>query len=197
MLIPNLTSVNHHYLFLSISNVLLLKKFVNLVLMIILYTVLLLAMIPTKHNMSFIATGTTSMMLVSLAISFAGISPSEIFAQGTNATNATSGAANATGAAGGQTTIVMPLGSSAPNSNLGYEPREATISPGATVIWDNQDNALHTATSGQSPNPDGKFDTSYVAAGQSSKPVTMPTQPGEYPYFCTLHPFLTGTVVVQ
>jgi plastocyanin len=133
-------------------------------------------------------------------VSFVGVSTTETFAQGTNATNATTaGAANATGAsaAGGQTTIVMPLGSSAPNSNLGYEPREATISPGATVIWDNQDNALHTATSGQSPNPDGKFDTSYVAAGQSSKPVTMPTQPGEYPYFCTLHPFLTGTVVVQ
>src|SRR5215218_9931272 len=131
---------------------------VNLVLMIILYTVLLLVMIPTKHNMSFIATGTTSMMIFLLAISFAGISPSEIFAQGTNATNATNAtsgaAANATGAAGGQTTIVMPLGSSAPNSGLGYEPHEVTVSPGATVVWDNQDNALHTATSGQSPNPD-------------------------------------------
>jgi plastocyanin len=175
---------------------------VNLVLMIILYAVLLLVMIPTKYNMSFIATGTTSMMIVLLAVSFVGISPSEIFAQGTNATNATNatsgaGTANVTGAAGGQTTIVMPLGSSAATSELGYEPREATVSPGATVIWDNQDNALHTATSGQSPNPDGKFDTSFVAAGQSSKPVTMPTQPGEYPYFCTLHPFLQGTVVVQ
>jgi plastocyanin len=160
-------------------------------------------MIPTKRNMSFIATGITSMMPVLLAVSFAGISPSEIFAQGTNATNATnatSGAAtNATGAstAGGQTTVVMSLGSSAPNSGLSFEPREVTVSPGATVIWNNQDNALHTATSGKSPNPDGKFDTSFVAAGQSSKPLTMPTEPGEYPYFCTLHPFLTGTVIVQ
>jgi plastocyanin len=133
-------------------------------------------------------------------VSFVGVSTTETFAQGTNATNATTaGAANATGAsaAGGQTTIVMPLGSSAPNSGLGYEPPEATVSPGATVVWDNQDNALHTATSGQSPNPDGKFDTSYVAANQQSKPVTVPTEPGQYPYFCTLHPFLTGTVVVQ
>lgn len=161
---------------------------------------LLLVMISTKYVLPLVAIGTTSMILVISVVSFVGVSTTETFAQGTNATNATTaGAANATGAsaAGGQTTIVMTLGSSAPNSGLGYEPPEATVSPGATVVWDNQDNALHTATSGQSPNPDGKFDTSYVAANQQSKPVTMPTEPGEYPYFCTLHPFLTGTVVVQ
>jgi plastocyanin len=146
-----------------------------------------------KQDIPFIAIGTASMIFVLLAVSLVSLSPSETLAQGTNATNAT----NTTSAAGGQTTIVMPLGSSAPSSGLGYEPHEATVSPGATVIWDNQDNALHTATSGKSPNPDGKFDTSYVAANQQSKPITMPTEPGEYPYFCTLHPFLTGTVVVQ
>jgi plastocyanin len=36
-----------------------------------------------------------------------------------------------------------------------------------------------------------------VGANQQSKPVTMPTEPGEYTYFCTLHPFLVGTVTVQ
>jgi cytochrome c oxidase subunit 2 len=159
-------------------------------------------MVSKEQDIPFIAIGTASMIFVLLAISLVSTSPSETFAQGTNATNATnatSNAANVTGAsaAGGQTTIVMPLGSSTPNSGLAYEPRQATVSPGATVIWNNQDNALHTATSGKSPNPDGKFDTSYVAANQQSKPVTMPTEPGEYPYFCTLHPFLTGTVVVQ
>ena len=138
---------------------------------------------------------------VILAVSFAGIGPSETFAQGTNVTNTTSGAsaANATGAGSNQTTVVMPLGSSGATSGKGYEPHEVTVSPGAAVVWDNQDNALHTATSG---NPDtatldGKFDTGIVGANQQSKPVTMPTEPGEYPYFCILHPFLTGTVVVQ
>src|ERR687898_2333231 len=135
-----------------------------------------------------------------LTISFIGIAPSETLAQGTNATNAANatGTANTTNAgAGEETTVVMPLGSSAATSGAGYEPPEVTVSPGATVVWDNQDNALHTATSGQSPTPDGKFDTGLVRANQQSKPVTMPTEPGEYPYFCTLHPFLTGTVVVQ
>ena len=160
-------------------------------------------MVSTKYGIPFIAIGTASMIFVLLAVSVAGLSPSEIFAQGTNATNATNattaGSANATGtsAAGGQTTVVMPLGSSAATSGAGFEPPEVTVSPGATIVWDNQDNALHTATSGKSPNADGKFDSGLVGAKQQSKPVTMPTEPGEYPYFCTLHPFLTGTVVVQ
>jgi len=134
---------------------------------------------------------------VLLTVSFLGISPSETLAQGTNATNAT-GAANATSAGGGgETTVVMPLGSSAATSGAGYEPPTVTVSPGSSVIWDNRDNALHTATSGESPTPDGKFDSGLIGANQASKPVTMPTEPGDYKYFCTLHPFLVGTITVQ
>jgi plastocyanin len=140
-----------------------------------------------------------SIISVILTISFVGIMPSETLAQGTNATNATNATsmANATSAAGGETTVVMPLGSSAATSGAGYEPPEITVSPGATLMWDNKDNALHTATSGESPTPDGKFDSGIIGANQQSKPVTMPTEPGEYKYFCTLHPFLVGTVTVQ
>jgi plastocyanin len=132
---------------------------------------------------------TASMIFVLLAVSVVGMSPSEALAQGTNATGASEG--------GSQTTVVMPLGSSGATSGAGYEPPEVTVSPGATVTWDNQDNALHTATSGQPSTPDGKFDSGIVGANQESKPVTMPTEPGEYTYFCTLHPFLVGTVTVQ
>src|SRR4030095_2747103 len=139
-----------------------------------------------------------SVISVLLTVSILGMSPSETIAQGTNATNAT-GAANATGTAGGggETPVVMPIGSSAATSGAGYEPATITVSPGATVVWDNQDNALHTATSGESPTPDGKFDSGLIGANQASKPVTMPAEPGEYKYFCTLHPFLVGTVTVQ
>jgi plastocyanin len=147
------------------------------------------------------------MIFVLLAISFVGIIPSETLAQTTNTTTA-AGAANATGAGagagagaggGGETTVVMPLGSSSATGGQGYEPPTVTVSAGGTVIWDNQDNALHTATSGNpdTATPDGKFDTGLVGANQQSKPVTMPTEPGDYTYFCTLHPFLVGTVTVQ
>jgi plastocyanin len=146
-----------------------------------------------KQDVAFRAL-TASMIFVLLAVSVVGMSPSEALAQGTNATNAT-GASEG----GSQTTVVMPLGSSGATSGAGYEPPEVTVSPGATVTWDNQDNALHTATSGNPDNttPDGKFDTGLVGANQESKPITMPTEPGEYTYFCTLHPFLVGTVTVQ
>jgi plastocyanin len=135
-------------------------------------------------------------ILISAIVAFAFTSPTQTLAQGSNATNAT----NSTGAAaGGQVTVAMPPGSAGKTSGGGYDPDTVTVSPGSTIIWDNKDNALHTATSGNpdTATPDGKFDTGYVAASQTSKPITMPTEPGEYTYFCTLHPFLVGTVVVQ
>ena len=145
-------------------------------------------MTSEKQDVAFKAL-MASMIFVLLAVSVVGMSPSEALAQGTNATGASEGSS--------QTTVVMPLGSSGATSGAGYEPPEVTVSPGATVTWDNQDNALHTATSGQSPTPDGKFDSGIVGANQESEPITMPTEPGEYTYFCTLHPFLVGTVTVQ
>jgi plastocyanin len=164
-----------------------------------LITLVVLYFLMVSRHYETIAILSASMISVILTISFVGIMPSETLAQGTNDTNATNATstANTTGAAGGETTVVMPLGSSAATSGAGYEPPEITVSPGATVMWDNKDNALHTATSGESPTPDGKFDSGIVGANQQSKPVTMPTEPGEYKYFCTLHPFLQGTVVVQ
>jgi plastocyanin len=136
-----------------------------------------------------------SVVFVLLAISFVVLGPTEAIAQGTNATNATSPA----GGAGGQTTVVMPAGSVDPNAGVGYDPDPVTVSAGSSIIWDNQDNALHTATSGnpETAVPDGQFDSGMVGAMTQSQPIAMPSEPGEYTYFCTLHPFLTGTVVVE
>jgi plastocyanin len=145
-----------------------------------------------------------------LMISFAGEGRFDILAHGTNATtnstNATSGINSSSGisaARAGEITVVMPLGSSKGSIQTGYDPGydpyAIAVSPGDKVIWDNQDTVVHSATSGNplTVRPDGKFDTGLVGANQKSKPITMSTQPGEYRYFCTVHPFLSGTVVVQ
>lgn len=141
-----------------------------------------------------------SLAFILLSLPFLGIG-SETLAQGTNTTTTTN-TTNATAASAGEVspiTVVMPAGSAAAVGGGGYEPDPITVSPGSTIVWDNQDNALHTATSGdpQTAVLDDKFDTGYVMANQQSNPIPMPTEPGEYTYFCTLHPFLTGTVVVQ
>ncbi len=152
-------------------------------------------LLPTLKNKRALVQSGCSAIFIAAIVSLVFIGPSHAFAQGSNATNAT----NATGASGGQVTVAMPAGSVAKTSGGGYEPDTVTVSPGSTIIWDNKDNALHTATSGNpdTATPDGKFDSGYVAANQQSKPITMPTEPGKYTYFCTLHPFLVGTVVVQ
>jgi plastocyanin len=94
---------------------------------------------------------------------------------------------------------VMPAGSLDPNAEIGYDSDPVTVSVGSSIIWDNQDNALHTATSGnpETAVPDGVFDPGMVGATTQSQPIAMPSEPGEYTYFCTLHPYLTGTVVVE
>jgi hypothetical protein len=83
------------------------------------------------------------------------------------------------------------------NNKEFYVPPQTTAKPGSTITWNNEDSAIHTATSGRDATPDGKFDTSLISPGQSSKSITMPNEPGEYSYFCRLHPWMTGTVEVQ
>ena len=87
------------------------------------------------------------------------------------------------------TTVSMARGFQFPSNPEFYVPAEVTVKPGQTVTWRNDDTAIHTATSGQDFSPDGKFDTSFVSPRQSSKPIAMPTQPGQYPslfYFASM-----------
>ncbi len=95
-----------------------------------------------------------------------------------------------------ETTVSMAEGSQAPDNPEFYVPPEVAVEAGENVTWTNDDTAIHTATSGKDTTPDGIFDTSLVSPGQS-KSVVMPREEGEYPYFCTLHPWMTGTVTVS
>ncbi|MGH9979298.1 MAG: cupredoxin domain-containing protein [Nitrososphaeraceae archaeon] len=151
-----------------------------------------------KHKRTFVIAG-NGLAFILLSLPFLSVG-SETLAQGTNTT--ITNTTNATAASAGEVspiTVVMPAGSAAAVGGGGYEPNPATVSPSNTIVWVNQDNALHTATSGNPETAvlDGLFDTGYVMANQQSNPVPMPTEPGKYTYFCTLHPFLTSAVIVQ
>ena len=73
-----------------------------------------------------------------------------------------------------------------------YSPNPVTIARGATVTWTNNDTIPHTVTA----RPDATlFDSGSLAAG-ATYTHTFDTA-GSFDYFCTIHPGMTGTVVVS
>jgi len=77
-----------------------------------------------------------------------------------------------------------------------YIPGTATVDVGGVVIMTNTDNVAHTYTSGDpAGGPDGVFDSSLVMVGSSFE--WTPEEVGEYPYFCMVHPWMKGVIIVQ
>ncbi|MGB6464087.1 MAG: plastocyanin/azurin family copper-binding protein [Nitrosotalea sp.] len=76
-----------------------------------------------------------------------------------------------------------------------FDPASLSVKVGTTVIWTNQDAASHTVTSGD-PNagPSGTFDSSLIKPGDTFKHAF--TTAGTTSYFCTVHPWMTGKVIV-
>ncbi len=75
--------------------------------------------------------------------------------------------------------------------NFAFAPSTVTVAPGATVTVTNKDQVAHTITSTK-----GDFNTGDIASGQS-KTFTAPKTPGRYPYICSIHQYMTGTLVVS
>lgn len=96
-------------------------------------------------------------------------------------------------------TVSVPTGSSVPGceeTNECFLPANISISVGDEVTWSNDDSAAHTVTSGlASEGPDGNFDSSLFMAGDTFS-VTF-DEAGEYPYFCMVHPWMTGNILVN
>ena len=99
-----------------------------------------------------------------------------------------------------QATIV-PGASTLTDTSYSPNPIEATV--GQTVVWTNDDSAFHTVTFGSVGAPDaGKaFDSGLAGpTALTAKGKTFEHKfdtAGEYPYFCTLHPAMVGTVTVK
>jgi plastocyanin len=74
--------------------------------------------------------------------------------------------------------------------NNSYSPNPFETQIGETVTWENDDSAIHTATS-----TNGIFDSDMLQRGQTFS-YTFDKE-GEYHYFCTLHPNMVGTVIVR
>jgi plastocyanin len=118
---------------------------------------------------------------------------------GGNQTTAAGGAGGGGGAAAGGPTINILEGASIQGSP-DYDPEELTASAGAEVTVVNQDTLPHTATSGtgpQDPESAQSFDTSLINGGESATLSLAQVTPGQYDYYCIVHPFMTGKINVQ
>jgi plastocyanin len=74
-------------------------------------------------------------------------------------------------------------------ASFAYNPDPVEIEEGGKVIWINRDAAPHTATA-----EDGSFDTGTLEEGKLKSETFK--EPGTYPYICSIHPQMHGTVEV-
>ena len=91
--------------------------------------------------------------------------------------------------------MLLPSGPPAPKTwpvhidNFVFEPAQLTVKVGQTVTWTNRDDIPHTVVCAgkfrsKTMDTDGTFSFTFTA-------------PGEYKYFCSLHPHMTGAVKVE
>jgi plastocyanin len=74
-----------------------------------------------------------------------------------------------------------------------FDPRQATVAPGGTITFVNTDPFAHTVTAAEGTTV--PFDSGDL--GQDAMFVMSFADPGTYDYFCTIHPTMTATVVVE
>jgi plastocyanin len=95
------------------------------------------------------------------------------------------------------TTVSIVKGASNPSTQKPYNPSPLNVAVGRTVLWINNDNTAHTVTEG---NPSGNtpsngFDSGILSPGQTFKHAF--DKSGTVGYFCRLHPFMLGQVMVK
>ena len=107
--------------------------------------------------------------------------------------------------------IDIPFGAYNPELNtpaeVWYDPPQIFITVGDKITWYNDDRESHTVTSGDGPGrfgwmdnkefgtPDGIFDSGNFPPGESWSYEFK--EPGNYSYFCIIHPWMEGIVIVE
>jgi plastocyanin len=90
---------------------------------------------------------------------------------------------------------ILATAASPPTVNIdiakfAFSPKEITVAPGTKIVWTNHDETPHTVASNDKSfaskglDTDDKFEHTFVSEG-------------DFNYFCTVHPFMTGIVHVR
>jgi len=94
--------------------------------------------------------------------------------------------------------VSIAQGASSPgceSTNECFLPYQSEINSGESIIWTNTDSAAHTVTSGKDATSDGVFDSGMMTP-KNTWEFTF-DNPGEYDYYCMLHPWMAGKVIVN
>lgn len=92
------------------------------------------------------------------------------------------------------------LDGSATQGNPDYDPEELVVKKGSIIKVDNADPVPHTVTNGEGPSDEtsGKvFDTGIIMGEEAGILETDNIEVGEYTYYCTVHPYMTGTLKIE
>jgi cytochrome c oxidase subunit 2 len=132
-------------------------------------------------------------------VSTAGAAGSSNAANSTSAGNATSGASTSavTSPIGAKLSILVGAST---QGNPAYAPTPVTVKKGDSIQVTNKDSVPHTVTNGKDasdPTSGKLFDTSIINAGSTAQISTAKLSPGDYPFHCSLHPYMTGLLKVQ
>lgn len=76
--------------------------------------------------------------------------------------------------------------------NFKFQPAALTVAPGAKITVVNNDTTTHTLTATKG----ASFDTGDLAPGKRAT-FTAPSKAGDFPWDCTIHPFMKGTLTVK
>ena len=85
---------------------------------------------------------------------------------------------------------VPPTAAAVQIANFTFKDPIITVRPGSTVTWTNADDIPHTVVS-----KDGLFRSKVLDSGDKFS-FTF-AKPGQFGYFCSIHPHMTGTVIVK
>jgi plastocyanin len=88
--------------------------------------------------------------------------------------------------------VTIPTNASI-KGNPSFTPNIVTVQKGDIIQWTNNDKAAHTVTSA----PDGStFDSGLITPGKTFSLDTSKLNATKYDYLCTVHPFMTGKIIV-
>lgn len=96
---------------------------------------------------------------------------------------ATTGASEASAGSLAKKTVII--------ERFAYDPSPLRVDAGTKIVFDDEDGSItHTATA-----KNGSFDTGDIKVGTTKSIVIR--KPGVYKYYCKIHPFMHGKIIVK